>query len=103
MIQNKEKNLKDIHKVWGTVKAPVLTNDPDCLNLVASSVYDSKPVHFLSVTCAELKWKTQENDVYNIETEHVESLKCLCMNNNISYNQEMGNVDVADQLRGNYK
>ena len=66
-------------------------------------MYDSKPVHFLSMACAELKWKTQEKDVYNIETGQVESLYFLRMNNNISYNQKMGNVDVADQLRGNYR
>ena len=46
---------------------------------------------------------TQERDVYNIKTVYVESLKCLRMNHNISYNQKLGNVDVADQLRGNYR
>lgn len=55
------------------------------------------------MTCAFLKWKTQEKDVYNVETGQVEVLKYLCMNNNVSYNQEMGNVDMADQLRGNYR
>ena len=103
VVQEQVKNQNDVHKVRGTVKAAVLKNDPDCPDLVASSVYDSKPVHFLSMACADLKWKTQEKDVYNVETGLVESMKFLRMNNNITYNKEMGNVDVADQLRGNYR
>lgn len=31
----------------GTTKAAVLQGDPDCVNLVASSVYDTKPVHYV--------------------------------------------------------
>ena len=31
------------------MKAALLEGDPHCLNLVASSVYDTKPVHYLSM------------------------------------------------------
>ena len=40
----------------GTVKAAVLEGDDNCKNLVASSVYDTKPVHYLSMVCTCLKW-----------------------------------------------
>ncbi len=36
----------------GMTKTAVLENDPECSNDVALSVYDTKPVHFLT-TCAE--------------------------------------------------
>ena len=39
----------------GTVKAAVLEGDPKCPNLVASSVYDAKRVHYLSMVSGEVK------------------------------------------------
>ncbi len=39
----------------GTRKAAVLTSDPEAPNLVAFSVYDTKPAHFLSMACTGLK------------------------------------------------
>jgi hypothetical protein len=41
----------------GKTKANVLEGDPDCKDLAAFSVYDTKPVHFLSTTCTSLSWK----------------------------------------------
>ena len=55
------------------------------------------------MACSELKWKVQKKNVYNVDTGQVESLEFLQMNNNIAYNKEMENVDIADQLRGNYR
>ena len=46
---------KDQLKVRGTVKAAVLEGDKGCPNLIASSVYDSKPVHYLSMILEEVK------------------------------------------------
>ena len=43
-------------KVRGTTKAIVLKGDLLCENLVAASVYDTKPVHFLSMVCDNIKW-----------------------------------------------
>jgi hypothetical protein len=43
--------------VRGTTKAAVLEGDPECRDLVAFSVYDTKPVHFLSMACTDLSWK----------------------------------------------
>ena len=90
-------------KVRGTVKAAVLRGDPGCPNLVASSIYDTKPVHYLSMVTEELKWIIKEKIVYNIDTGTTEILKFLRMNNIQNYNATMGNVDHADQLRGSYR
>ena len=97
------KNRKQQISVRGTVKAAVLRDDPDCPNLVASSVYDAKPVHYLSMVCNELKWVTVDKPVYNVESGEVEKLSFLRLNNIAKYNKEMGDVDLADQLRGNYR
>ena len=42
-LQDEVKSPKELLAVRGTVKAAVLMGDPDCLNLVATSVYDTKP------------------------------------------------------------
>jgi hypothetical protein len=55
VIQEEVKNKKQQEKVRGTTKAAVLTGDPENPDLVAFSVYDTKPVHFLSMACTGLK------------------------------------------------
>lgn len=45
VVQTEEKTKKGKLQQWVTVKAAVLRGAKDCVDLVASSVYDSKPVH----------------------------------------------------------
>lgn len=80
-----------------------MRKDPDCPSLVACSVYDTKPVHYLSMVSKELKWITKEKGVFNPESGEVEPMKFLRMNTIDNYNTTMGNVDVADQLRTQYR
>ena len=76
----------------------MLKGDPKRPALVATSVYDTKPVHFLSTTCKSLIWKVKEKLVNNIDTGLMEVLRFLRIKNIDAYNNEMGNVDLADQL-----
>ena len=101
--QEEVKNCKEQIRVRGTVKSAILEGDPSCPNLVAASVYDTKPVQMLSMTCKELKWNRQEKPVYNVDTGQVELINFLRLNTINFYNEDMGNVDVADQLRGIYR
>ena len=103
VVQEEVKDRKKQIDVRGTVKAALLEGDPNCVGLVASSVYDTKPVHYLSMVCEELKWLEVEKQVYNVDTGKVESLCFLRMNTIDNYNKTMGNVDIADQLRGSYR
>eukprot|EP00957_Ditylum_brightwellii_P199563 15212713-Ditylum_brightwellii.AAC.2 len=48
----------------GTVKAAILKGGPDCKGLVAVSVYDIKPVHFLTVANTSIPWIEKEREVY---------------------------------------
>ena len=45
VLQDEQKSRKYQIKVCGTVKAALLEGDAACPNLVACSIYDTKPVH----------------------------------------------------------
>ena len=85
------------------MKAAVLRGNPNCPNLVATSVYDTKPVHFLSMVCQSIKWVVLTRLVFNLETMKEEKMLFLCLNLNDDYNNSMGHVDVSDQLRNQYR
>ena len=103
VIQQEVTNKEEQKRVRGTVKAAVLEADPGCPGLRASSIYDTKPVHYLSMVTEMLKWIVKERSVYNVDTGKDETLKFLRMCNIDEYNQTMANVDIADQLRGSYR
>ena len=68
VLQEKQKPQKKQLEVRGTKKSAILKGEPKCPDLIATSVYDTKPVHYLSMSSEELKWVVCEKDVYNIET-----------------------------------
>ena len=51
-VTNKKKKIE----VRGTVKVMVLQGDEKFPNIVASSIYNTKPVHFLSMVYTEAMW-----------------------------------------------
>ena len=103
VLQEEVKNRKAQIGVRGTVKAAKLVGDPECPHLVASSVYDTSPVHYLSMVSDSIKWVPKERKVFNVDTNCVEKLVFLRLNQIDSYNNGMGDVDLADQLRGVYR
>ena len=103
VIQKEVKSKEGQRQVRGIVKAAVLQDDPDCPDLVASSIYDARPVHLLSMGCNEIKWISKMKNVYNVDTGAVEKMAFLRLNQIDSYNNTMGGVDIADQLRGTYR
>ena len=103
VIQDEVHNKKKQIEVRGTVKVAVLQGDKKCPNLVASSIYDTKPVHFLSMVCTEVKWVSKMRQVYNVDTGMLETMIFLRLNNIDHYNFSMVNVDLSDQLRDQYR
>ena len=103
VLQDEEKHFVAQRAAQGTVKAAVLEGDPGCPNLIASSVYDMKPVQYISMLSESIQWAEKEKTVYNVDTGKVEALKFLKLNQIDKYNNGMGDVDVADQLRGVYR
>lgn len=103
VLQEEIKNQKEAEKVRGLTKAAVLQGDAACPNLVAFSVYDTKPVHFLSMSCTELKWVEKEKVVFDKKEEKRVKMRFLRCSINDDYNNGMNGVDIADQLRGSYR
>ena len=105
VVQMEVKGKERINAVKGTVKAAVLE---DCAPLascplVAASVYDTKPVHFLSMCCEEIKWIEKTRQTWDKSTSCMRLGRFLRLCINDSYNLNMGDVDVSDQLRGSYR
>ena len=103
VLQEEVKNPNDAFKVRDTVKAAVLMGDKDCRDLVAVSVYDTKPVHFISSICDSIKWIDKNRKVWNEAKQEFSNMNFLRLNVNNDYNNDMNAVDIADQLRNNYR
>ena len=90
-------------RVCGTAKPAVLLGDVSVPCLIASSVYDTKPVHYLSMVSGTIERLDIKKRVCNVEkTEYWEDVKFLRMNFIHNYNFTMGHFNVSDQLRGSY-
>jgi hypothetical protein len=100
-IQEEIKNAKEAEKVRGTTKAAVLEADPECPNM-AFLVYDTKPVHFLTMAATNLKWVEKCKRVFDKAEQRNVSHKFLHCQVINEYNNGMNGVDVVDQLQGSY-
>jgi hypothetical protein len=60
IIQEAVSNKKEQMKVCETFKADVLVGNIDCPNVVATYVYGTKPIHFLSSVYESIKWIIKE-------------------------------------------
>jgi hypothetical protein len=67
------------------------------------SVYDTKPVHFISMVAENIDWIEKCRLVFDAEAAKMMELNYLRLNMVDEYNMDMGHVDLADQLRGNYQ
>ncbi len=56
VLQEFQKNQKEVDKVRGTIKAAVLKGDPSCPSICCMSYYDSKDVYLMSIAATEIKW-----------------------------------------------
>ena len=87
----------------GAIKAAALEGDPDCKDLVALSIYDTKPVHFLTMAAETIEWVEKKRNVWNKAKREMQLISFLRVNVNDDYNNKMNSVDIADQLRNNYR
>jgi hypothetical protein len=102
-VFQKEVKKNEQAAVRGTTKAAVLEGDPEYKDLVAFSVYDTKPVHFLSTAYTNLHWIEIAKKVYNKDSRISIVMKFLHTYIQDSYNHIMSHVDQLDQLRGDYQ
>ena len=71
-IKKQELKSKKAHiETRGTENAAVLKGDTKTTKLIEDSVYETKPVHYISVVSEDLKWVVKEKECFNVETGKV--------------------------------
>ena len=103
IIQKEEKNINCAEQLCGTTMTAKLLHYAACPNLLAVSVYDTKPVHILSNVAECVKWIVKEREVWSDRIQKKAMMKYLRLNVIEEYNNHMNSTDIADQLRGNYR
>ena len=87
----------------GNLKVAEIVGEAKALGIISMSIYDTKPVYLMSVACEEIKWLNKDLKLVD-KTQHTMVAAPFYRVNVIDdYNQFMGNVDIADQLRGSYR
>ena len=81
----------------------MLDGDPNLPGLVAVLVYDTNPVHFLSMCCNSIKWFHKTRQVYDPKTQMVCDAHFLRLYVNDYYNYNMNLVYLSDQIRNVYQ
>ena len=99
MPYKKDKRMRN----QGTVKVAVPQGDGICSSLVVTTVYGTKPAHFLSISAESIDWMRKIKDVYDKQKTGLINTELLLLNTNDDYNCQMGHVDVADQLQNYYQ
>jgi len=103
VMQNEVTRKAELQEARNTLKVARLVGAEEGLDIVIASVYDSKPVYILSNCCEEVKWIVKEKEVYSQQLDRKVQIKFYRLNLIDFYNNNMGSVDVADQLRTNYR
>jgi hypothetical protein len=75
-----------------------LINSPECPDLLACSVYDTKPVHMLSMTEDSIWRVVKKRRVWSAIHQQIKEVGFLQLNFIEKYNINMNSVDVANQL-----
>ena len=96
-------NKKDLEQVRHTVKAALLKGDEVCKDLLSVIVYDTKSVYFLTNATEALEWNEKKRKVYNPQTQKTFQMPFHRLNIIDFYNHNMGDADLADQLRNHYR
>ena len=102
VLQTEEKNGKRAEVLQGTTKAARLINCPECPNLTAAPVYDTKPVHMVSTTARDIKWMEKRRRVWSVAEHALIYVIFLRLNLIDDHNNKMNSTDIYDQLRNQY-
>ena len=100
IIQKEEKNKDHAEKLRGTTLATKLHDSDACPDLFAVSIYNTKPVHILSIAAECVEWIVKEKEVWSNRIKMKAMMKFLRLNVIEDYNMNMNSTDIADQLRG---
>ena len=103
VIQIIIKNKTEENLARGTVKVAVLKEDDELPDLISCSLYDTKPVYFLLTCAEEVFWVLKTQNVFDKSTKEKVTIEFLRLNFVEDYNYGIVGVDIADQLRLQYR
>ena len=103
IMQEKVTTKQDVLKNKGTIKAAILVGDSKCTDLVTLSFYDSKPIYFITNACDKICWVRKNRKFWHQQKGRQVNVPFYRLNIVDEYNAGMGNVDIADQLRLQYR
>ncbi|KAK3259002.1 hypothetical protein CYMTET_31980 [Cymbomonas tetramitiformis] len=99
VVQTEARSKVDLARQVGTVKI-ARTED---FKVIAVSIYDSKPVHFLSSIHNRVNMVEKIREVWDTKAKETAELAYTRLNVIDDYNNTMNGVDIADQLREIYR
>ena len=103
IVMRAELDPKKAEKRRGETRCAILENDPDCPDLICTSVYDTKPVHIFTTSAEKVDWTEMTRHVYSASEGKVLPMKYMRLTLIDEYNNFMNAVDLADQLRNHYR
>ena len=102
IIQQEETTKDKIEKARGTLKVAMFVGDKKIQGLVALSYYDTKPFYMLTNAAENVEFVTKKRKIFDKSTNTMKDAPFYRLNVINDYNNNMNNVDIADQLRGTY-
>ena len=103
MFQDAQTKKEEIQKNRGTLKVAILKGEERLPGLVALSLYDSKPFYFMTNAWSELKWTKKSRKVWSKQHKKKVDVPFYRLNVLDYHNFNMNNVDIADQLKSQYR
>ena len=104
MVHQEPKTRKnEILASRGTLKVAELKNESTLKGLVAMSLYDTKPFYFITNCWEKIEWIKKERKVWSKQQKKMVKMAFYRLNIMDTYNYNMNNVDIADQLAGVYR
>ena len=89
--------------VRNTLTAAKIVGAQDNTPIVCACIYDQKPVYVISNACLNVTWVEKKRKVYHPEDNSMVDCPFHRLNLIDFYNNNMGSVDMADQLRLQYR
>ena len=96
--QLKKKNIKEAQNLRGRTAAARLVNSPECPNLLACLVYDTKPMHMQMTVEESILWVVKKRRIWSQIQKQMKQFGFLHPNFIENYNKNMNGVDITNQL-----
>ena len=71
VTQEELKSKKAQIETRGTSKEAVTEGYPKCTNLIEASIYDTTPIHYISMVSEDLKWILKQKECFNVYMDKV--------------------------------